>query len=73
MSIKPKKFRVKPKTDVDLDKWPTSCAALYESKKHYEALLEENVAELRHQQSMLYAEDRYALLLIFQALSLIHI
>jgi PPK2 family polyphosphate:nucleotide phosphotransferase len=68
MSIKPKKFRVKPKTDVDLDKWPTSCAALYESKKHYEALLEENVAELRHQQSMLYAEDRYALLLIFQAM-----
>jgi len=73
MSIKPKKFRVLPKTDgkrarVDLDKWPTSGASLYESKQHYEALLEANIAELRHQQNLLYAEDRYALLLIFQAM-----
>ncbi len=68
MSIKPSKFRVRPKTDVDLDKWPTSSTALYESKQHYEALLEATVAELRHQQSLLYAEDRYALLLIFQAM-----
>ena len=73
MSIKPKKFRVRPKTDgkrapVDLDKWPTSTASLYESKQHYAALLEETVAELRHQQNLLYAEDRYALLLIFQAM-----
>jgi PPK2 family polyphosphate:nucleotide phosphotransferase len=68
MSIKPKKFRVRPKTDVDLDKWPTSTAPLYESKKHYEALLEADIAELQHQQNLLYAEDRYALLLIFQAM-----
>src|SRR4029077_10036526 len=73
MSIKAKKFRVRPKTDgkrapVDLNKWPTSTAPLYESKKHYETLLEEDVAELQHQQNLLYAEDRYALLLIFQAM-----
>jgi PPK2 family polyphosphate:nucleotide phosphotransferase len=68
MSIKPKKFRVRPQTDVSLDEWPTSVGPFYESKKHYEALLEANVAELRHQQNMLYAEDRYALLLILQAM-----
>jgi PPK2 family polyphosphate:nucleotide phosphotransferase len=68
MSIKPKRFRVPPKSAVDLDKWPTRTAPLYESKKHYEALLEAHVAELQQQQSMLYADDRYAILLIFQAM-----
>jgi PPK2 family polyphosphate:nucleotide phosphotransferase len=73
VSIKPKKFRVRPKTNgkrapVDLDKWPTSVRPFYESKKQYEALLEANIAELRRQQNMLYAGDRYALLLILQAM-----
>ncbi len=68
MSIKPKKFRVRPKTDIDLDEWPTSIRPFYESRKHYEALLEAGVAELRHQQNMLYAQDRYALLVILQAM-----
>jgi PPK2 family polyphosphate:nucleotide phosphotransferase len=68
MSIKPKKFRVRPGSRVDLAKWPTSIAPLYESKEHYSALLEAGTVDLRHQQSLLYAEDRYALLLIFQAM-----
>ncbi len=68
MSIKPKRFRVAPKAKVDLDRWPTRGEPHYESRKHYEALLEAHVAELRQQQNLLYAEDRYALLVIFQAM-----
>ncbi len=68
MSIKPKRFRVPPQSTVDLDDWPTRTAPLYESKKHYEALLEADNAELQKQQSLLYADDRYAILLIFQAM-----
>ncbi len=68
MSIKPKKFRVRPGSRVDLDKWPTSIAPLYDSKDEYAALLEADTADLQRQQNLLYAEDRYALLLIFQAM-----
>jgi PPK2 family polyphosphate:nucleotide phosphotransferase len=68
MSIKSKQFRVRPNSRVDLDEWPTGTAPLYESKKHYEALLEADVAELQQQQSRLYADDRYAVLLIFHAM-----
>ena len=68
MSIKAKRFRVRPRSRVDLDKWPTRTAPLYESNQHYEALLEAHVAELQQQQGMLYADDRYAVLLILQAM-----
>lgn len=68
MGIKPKKFRVRPGSRVDLDKWPTSVAPLYQSKDQYSALLEADTADLQRQQNLLYAEDRYALLLIFQAM-----
>lgn len=68
MSIKPKKFRVRPGSRVDLDKWPTSIAPLYDSKDEYTAMLEADTADLQRQQNLLYAEDRYALLLIFQAM-----
>jgi PPK2 family polyphosphate:nucleotide phosphotransferase len=68
MSIKPKKFRVRPGSRVDLDEWPTAIDPLYESKEQYAALLAADTAGLQHQQNLLYAEDRYALLLIFQAM-----
>ena len=68
MGIKPKKFRVRPGSRVDLDKWPTSVAPLYQSKDQYSALLEADTADLQRQQNLLYAEDRHALLLIFQAM-----
>ncbi len=68
MSIKPKRYRVRPKAKVDLGEWPTRGTPLYRSRKHYEALLEAHVAELRRLQNLLYAEDRHALLVIFQAM-----
>jgi PPK2 family polyphosphate:nucleotide phosphotransferase len=68
MSIKPKRFRVPPDAKVDLTKWPTRVDPVYDSKKDYEDLLKSHVHDLSRLQTMLYAEDRHALLVIFQAM-----
>jgi polyphosphate kinase 2 (PPK2 family) len=54
--------------DVDLAKWPTKVDPVYKSKDLYQELLKEHVAQLSLQQQLLYAANRYALLLIFQAM-----
>ena len=41
---------------------------LYDSKSHYQSLLAEHVEKLSERQNLLYAHDRYAVLLIFQAM-----
>ncbi len=61
-------FRVGPRQRVDLSKWATRIKPVYPSKKRYKSLLEAHVEKLRHLQDLLYACNRYALLLIFQAL-----
>ena len=63
-----KTFRVKPHKKVDLRDWPTRVDPLYESKKHAKQRLAEQVKELSALQSKLYADNRYAVLLIFQAM-----
>jgi PPK2 family polyphosphate:nucleotide phosphotransferase len=68
MKIHAKDYRVPPATEVDLQRWPTKVKAVYDSKKHYERLLQEHIKELSHQQSLLYACNQHALLLIFQAM-----
>ncbi|HEY4212989.1 MAG TPA: ADP-polyphosphate phosphotransferase [Steroidobacteraceae bacterium] len=68
MSIKPKRFRVPPDAKVDLAKWPTRVDPVYDSKKGYEHLLQSHVHDLSRLQTMLYAQDRHALLVIFQAM-----
>ena len=49
-------------------KWPTSIKPVYDSKDQCHSLLEEHVAKLSAQQTLLYASNRYSLLLIFQAM-----
>jgi PPK2 family polyphosphate:nucleotide phosphotransferase len=61
-------FRVKPRRRVNLARWPTLVKPLYDSKKHYGSLLAEYRAELSTLQNVLYAHDRYAVLLIFQGM-----
>jgi PPK2 family polyphosphate:nucleotide phosphotransferase len=61
-------FRVRPDKRIKLKKWPTTLAKLYRSKDHYQKLLREQVAELSDLQNLLYADDRHALLVIFQAM-----
>jgi len=68
MSIDISRFRVREGHKVDLKKWPTRVRPLYKSKDDYRSLLQDHVKELSKQQNLLYAHDRYALLLIFQAM-----
>ena len=68
MKIKSKDFRVKEGDEVNLKKWPTTVKPVYKSKKQYEELLREHVAQLSLQQQLLYASNRHAVLLIFQAM-----
>lgn len=68
MKINSKDFRVPPGKKVDLKKWPTRVKPVYKSKKQYQGLLGEQVEELSTLQRLLYASDRYAVLLIFQAM-----
>ena len=68
MKIHSKDFRVQEGDPVSLDKWPTLGDPVYKSKEEYKTLLEEHVDKLSSLQQMLYASDRYAILLIFQAM-----
>jgi hypothetical protein len=67
MEVKSTDFRVEEDHKVTLDKWPTAVEPIYESKKQYQKLLGDHIDELSSLQQLLYASDRYALLLIFQA------
>ena len=68
MKINPKHFQVPVGKRVKLKKWPTRVNPFCQSKKQYARLLEEHICELSRQQGLLYAHNRYALLVIFQAM-----
>jgi PPK2 family polyphosphate:nucleotide phosphotransferase len=68
MKTNVKDFRVSAGKKVKLDKWPTQVKPVYKSKKKYKELLEKQVEELSEQQQLHYASNRYAVLLIFQAM-----
>ncbi len=68
MKISPKDFRVREGNDVDLKKWPTMVDPVYKSKEQYQELLADHVARLSSQQQLLYASNRHAILLVFQAM-----
>ncbi len=68
MKIESKDFRVKAGDTVDLARWPTKVAPVYKSKKAYRKLLAAQVDELSELQRLHYASNRYAVLLIFQAM-----
>jgi PPK2 family polyphosphate:nucleotide phosphotransferase len=68
MNINSEEFRVQPGAEVNLAEWPTMVKPICKSKKAYQRLLEEHVDELSSLQRLHYASNRYALLLIFQAM-----
>lgn len=68
MTVNSNDFQVKEGEQVTLKKWPTLVKPVYKSKKSYNKLLAEQVAELSDLQQLLYASNRYSLLLIFQAM-----
>ncbi len=68
MKIDVRKFRVPEGGDLRLKDWPTRVKPFYESGKGYEEILSTHLKKLCARQSLLYADNRYALLLIFQAM-----
>jgi PPK2 family polyphosphate:nucleotide phosphotransferase len=68
MKIDINDFRIQEGEKVNLKKWPTLVEPVYKSKKNYHKQLEEQVEELSSLQRLHYASNRYAVLLIFQAM-----
>jgi PPK2 family polyphosphate:nucleotide phosphotransferase len=68
MKISSKDFRVREGDDVDLKKWPTLVDPVYKSKEQYQELLTDHVTRLSSRQQLLYASNRYAILLVFQGM-----
>ena len=68
MKIDTQTFKVAEGDEVDLGLWATNVKPLSKSKKSYRKLLEDQVDELSDQQRLLYATNRHALLLVFQAM-----
>jgi PPK2 family polyphosphate:nucleotide phosphotransferase len=66
IAVKP--FRAKHGRKIDLADWPTRVPSFYKSKDDYRHLLDGHIRRLSERQTLLYAHDRYALLLIFQAM-----
>jgi len=61
-------LRIRESEKVNLGKRSTRIEPVYSSKKEYKELLADHVAQLSKLQQVHYADNRYALLLIFQAM-----
>jgi len=68
MKISTQEFRVREGGKVRLKKLPTRIKPFYRSDAHYQELLAAHIQELSGRQDLLYAHNRYSLLLIFQAM-----
>jgi len=68
MKINSTDFHVQEGDEVNLQKWPTNVKRMYTSKEHCQKLLGEHVTRLSVLQELLYASNRYAVLLIFQGM-----
>jgi len=68
MKIDTDAFRVRPGDSVDLARWSTDVPALCKSGKQYAQQLQDHVERLSDLQELLYASNREAVLLIFQAM-----
>ena len=68
MKIVTKDYLVPGGAQVRLSKWPTRVEPVYDTKKSYEKLLKKHVARLSDLQELLYASNRYSLLLVFQGM-----
>jgi polyphosphate kinase 2 (PPK2 family) len=68
MKINIDKFSVPREKKVNLKRWPTRVKPFYDSEEDYLEFLHEHVRKLSAMQDLLYAHNRYAVLLIFQAM-----
>jgi PPK2 family polyphosphate:nucleotide phosphotransferase len=63
-----KKFLVPPKSKLNLSKFPTDYSGDFKSKKEAVKILKKNIERMTELQAKLYAQDKYSLLIIFQAM-----
>ena len=68
MKIDSEDFRVQAGAKANLKKWRTRQKPCYKSKEHYQEILGEHLNELNARQRLLYAHNRYSVLLIFQGM-----
>ena len=68
MKIDSDDFRVREGKKIKLKKWPTEVTPYYSSEKELKKTLSDRTEELSDLQSLLYASNRYAVLLIFQGM-----
>ena len=68
MKIDTGKYRVDEGQKVDLKDWPTKVKPYYDSNKTYKEQLGLYKEKMTEDQNRFYAQDRYSLLLIFQAM-----
>ncbi|WP_457425272.1 ADP-polyphosphate phosphotransferase [Roseateles sp. P5_E7] len=68
MPIDTSAYRVQPGDKVKLKQWPTAVEALYSDEDDYDRQLGAQVERLSELQNLLYAHNRYSLLLVFQAM-----
>ena len=68
MKISTKEFRVREGGKINLKNLPTKVKPFYQSADDYQKLLAAHIQEMSERQELLYADNRYSLLLIFQAM-----
>ena len=68
MPVDTQAFRVRPGDKVKLKHWPTAVEPLYRNEDDYRRQLAAHVERLAELQNLLYAHNRYSLLLVFQAM-----
>ncbi|TAM01375.1 MAG: polyphosphate kinase 2 family protein [Paraburkholderia sp.] len=68
MKIHSDDFRVREGQTIELKKWSTRIKPLCESKDEYRTAMAEHVKKLSERQQKLYADNRFAVLFVFQAM-----
>ena len=68
MNIRTDDFRVREGGEVNLSKLPTVTDPIYGSTEDYQDLLAKHITHLSTLQQLLYASNRFSILLIFQAM-----
>ena len=66
--IDPEQFRFRPGESASVQDQATQIEPLYDSKKEYRKMLKEYVEEIHDLHGLMYAHNRYSLLLIFQGM-----
>jgi PPK2 family polyphosphate:nucleotide phosphotransferase len=54
--------------DIELSSWPTDVDAVYQSARNYRDLLANHIHHMKSYQERLYAENKHAILILFQAM-----